>query len=236
MNHIEIDGKRLKVVRFTGNLYRADCNTYRLNSLGTNDYGGAPMKYFTLNKEETHAYSRRGFPYIKTWQPTQTLVLIDIFHVPTRDALKELIGADAINIAFPKHRNGFIYRVSEENTKNKNDVVLRSICELGSFDGYYMGRQDRRPNKRVGAFHSEVGLCPSAYRKIRLANVERDPEAPPCVRNRLGGPRKTVKNNSNNNNNNNNNNNRNNKSYNKEYNRRKFNITKVAPVSKFSLF
>jgi hypothetical protein len=228
MNHIEIDGKSLRVVNFTNNLYRADCTTYRVNSLASNDYRDAPMKYFTLNKEETHAYSRRGFPYIKTWQPIQNLVLIDIFHTPTRDALKELIGADAINIAFPKHHNGFIYRVSEENTKNKNDDVLRSICELGRFDGYYMRRQDRHPNKRVGAFHSEVGLCPSAYRKIRLTNVKRDLEAPPCIRNRLGGPRKTVKNNNNTRNNN--------KSYNKEYNRRKFNITKVAPVSKFSLF
>jgi len=220
MNTIQFRGKRIKVVHYTGQLYRADCERFSIGSYGYQNYREAPMKYFTLEKNETKAYSRRGFPFIKTWQTTgEPLILIDIFHVPTRNALKELIGAsgtshNAINTAFPEHREGFIYRVSEENTKNKDDEVLRSICQLGVFDGYYMGRQTSRGNGLVSTFHSEIGLCHSAFRKIQLIDIEKDPEAPPCIKNRVEKSRKTRRgylnrNNSNKNKNNNNNNNRN---------------------------
>lgn len=209
MNTIEFRGKRLRVVHYTGRLYRADCERFTVGSLGYQDYRGAPMKYFTLNKAETKSYARRGFPFIKTWQTIQPLVLIDIFHVPTRNALKELIGSNAINVAFPEHHEGFIYRVSEENTKNKDDDVLRSICQLGVFDGYYMARQSSRENGLVGTFHSEVGLCSDAFRKIRLDDVEKDAEAPPCMKNRGEKTRKVRRSFRNRNNNYNNNNSRN---------------------------
>ncbi len=200
MNTIQFRGKRLKVFHYTGHLYRADCETFSRGSLASQNYRTAPMKYFTLEKGETSAYSRRGYPFIKTWRPSEPLILIDIFDVPTRNALKDLIGANgstnAINIAFPLNNKGSVYRVSEENTKNKNDDVLRSICEQGVFDGYYMGKQVAR--NKVGTFHSEVGLCPSAFRKLVLESVEKDPSAPPCMKNRSNEKtRKRKRNNSN---------------------------------------
>ncbi len=208
MDTILFRGKRLKIVHFNGQLYRADCETFRVGSSASLNYRGAPMKYFTLEKQETYSYSRRGYPFIKTWQTTEPLILIDIFNIPTRNALKELIESSgnhsAINTAFPLHPEGFVYRVSEENTKNKDDDVLRSLCELGVFDGYYMGRQASRGNGLVSSFHSEVGLCPDAFRKLTLAEVEKDREAPPCMKNmgiKRGKTRRVNRNNNGNKNN-----------------------------------
>jgi len=228
MNTILFRGKHLKVVHYTGRLYRADCETFSEGLSASQDYRGAPMKYFTLEKQETYAYSRRGYPFIKTWRTERQLILIDIFDVPTRNALKELIGSGAINTAFPLHEKGFVYRVSEENTKNKDDDVLRSICEQGVFDGYYMRRQLSRGNGLVSSFHSEVGLCPGAFGKLVLEQVEKDREAPPCIKKKVGAPVKTRRsrffrnNNNNNKSNKNNNTNKNNKS-NKNNNKNKGN-------------
>lgn len=181
---IDIQGKRLQVVRFRDALYRADTTTFTVGSLGSQNYARAPMKYFTLAKYETDSYSRRGMPFVKTWEPTEELVLIDILHPATRKALKELIGAGNINIAFPEHPNGSIYRVSEENTVASDDAVLSAICNLGVFDGYYMKTQKSRNNGLVGAFHSEVGLCPRGLRKIRLEKVDKVAAAPRVVTHR----------------------------------------------------
>jgi hypothetical protein len=248
MNTIEFRGKRLKVVHYNGRLYRADCERFSVGLLASQNYRQAPMKYFTLEKDETYSYSRRGFPFIKTWQTIRPLILIDIFDVPTRNALKELIGASAIDIAFPIHSEGFVYRVSEENTKNKDDDVLRGICEQGVFDGYYMERQQSRENGHVSGFHSEVGLCPHAFNKLQLSEIEKDPNAPPCVKRNQNEktkkkPRNYTYNNSNkynkhnniNRNNRKNNTNRNNKNQNifPLSKRRRIN-TRIAPP-KFSL-
>lgn len=184
MNTIEYEGKRLRIVRFRAPLYRADRQTFLPGSLASNDYRGASMKYFTLAKNETDAYSKYGMPHIKTWEPIEELILVDILHTPTRHALEQIIGSNSISVAFPMKGNR-VSRVSEENTKHHNDTVLRSICDLGIVDGYYM----RRLNKNnMNKFHSEVGLCQRALRKLRLLRVNRNQyqAPPPPTRKRRG--------------------------------------------------
>ena len=75
MNSITIDGRRLKIVRFRDRLYRANRSTFTVGSKASNDYRGAPIKYFTLNEDELKAYTKYGMPYKKTWEPESDLVL-----------------------------------------------------------------------------------------------------------------------------------------------------------------
>lgn len=192
--NINIGGKRLKVVIFNtgGRLYRANQGTFGVNSLASNDYRGAPMKYFTLNESELSAYTKYDKPYKKTWKPVENLTLIDILHRPTRDALAELIGTDDLNVSFPI-RNGKVYRVSEEDEAYHDDNVLSAICNLG-FDGYYMKAIERTNNLK--GFHSEVGICGSSLHKLRLERVERIAEVPRAPTRK----RRRLNNNNNNNN------------------------------------
>jgi hypothetical protein len=191
MNSINIDGHKLKTIVFSGNLYRADRNFASAGISAAQNYKDAPMKYFTLYKDETIAYTKYGMRNIKSWKVTAPLVLIDIFDISTRNSLKELIGADALNIAFPLNKNGKVYRVSEENTKNKNDDVLRNICSLGGVDGYLMHKQEERSGG-IGSFHSEVGLCAKAFSKLVLVDLEKANVAPVIAPRR--NKRKTVSN------------------------------------------
>jgi hypothetical protein len=191
MNSINIDGHKLKTIVFSGNLYRADRNFASVGISAAQNYKDAPMKYFTLYKDETSAYTKYGMRNIKTWKVSAPLVLIDIFDISTRNSLKELIGANALNVAFPLNKNGKVYRVSEENTKNKNDDVLRNICSLGAVDGYLMHKQEERIGGIV-SFHSEVGLCPKAFSKLVLIDLEKANVAPVIAPRR--NKRKTVSN------------------------------------------
>lgn len=162
----------IKTRLYEGNLYRADAKSFKTQAKASNNYKNAPMKYFTLNKREVNTYTRYGKPFVKTWQTTDKLNLVDILDLETRKALEDTPNIKkSINIAFPI-KNGKVMRVSEEDTQDHDDVVLKIICGLG-YDGYYMETL-KEPGFK---FHSEVGLCPRAYDKLELAEVER--KAPP---------------------------------------------------------
>ena len=169
----------LDIVIYDGELYRADRATFTVGKTGANDYSDPriTIKYFTTDKDEVEPYVSHGLPFVKTWKSREPLVLLDIFKKGTREALKALIGARALNVAFPLNKKGNVYRVSEEGTKHLDDEVLNSICRLGIVDGYYMPRQEQRNG--VGTFHSEIGLCRGAFGKIVLVNSERSITAPP---------------------------------------------------------
>jgi hypothetical protein len=193
-----MDISKLKLVRIADPIFRANKSTFRVGLLASNNYRNAPMKYFTLNEKELSAYTKYGKPYKKKWQPTEELVLIDILDLSTRKALEEMIGSESLNIAFPITGNK-VSRVSEEHTRIHDDNVLRAICALDdSIDGYYMKRLTKKDLNNEGqnkyVFHSEVGLCPRAFSKLRLESVQRSLNDVPI--------RKRTRRNRNNNNNN----------------------------------
>lgn len=212
--NLERNGEKLRVVRVRVPLYRANKTrlySYKPNMtmglpdhLATAEYSNAPFKYFTLNKNELKAYTKYGMPFMKTWRPQEDLVLVDILHKPTRDALAKIIGSESLNVAFPLNGNT-VSRISNENTRVYDDNVLRSICDLG-LDGYYM---KRLANNNKIVFHSEVGLCKRAFSKLRIEDIEKTLEPPRAPtrnysHNSARKTRRSILNNSNNNNNNNN--------------------------------
>jgi len=199
-NSINVKGENLKLIRFRAPLYRA--NKSRLysykpnmsirapNHLASEEYTEAPFKYFTINKNELKAYTKYGMPFMKTWEPQEDLLLVDILHKPTRDALVNLIGAESLNIAFPVNGNK-VSRVSNENTRNHDDNVLRAICDLG-LDGYYMKKLE---NNNRFIFHSEIGLCKRAFGKLRIIDVEKAMEPPRAPTRRISNrARKIIRN------------------------------------------
>lgn len=195
----------IKTKIYNGSLYRANERSFTPFSKASDNYKGAPMKYFTLNKSELSAYTRYGKPYIKTWLTTDDLELVDILDLNTRKALEDVRGLrdspvlkDSLNIAFPIISNK-VSRISTEETKHHDDIVLKIICDLG-YDGYYM---KRIKNNNRYVFHSEVGLCPRAFHKLELQSVKRN--APPETRRNNTNKKKsrsrfTRRNNNNNNN------------------------------------
>lgn len=197
---MNIDG--LKIVKISNPIYRADKEYSRVGGLASNIYDGAPIKYFTLNKNELSVYTKYGMPYKKTWEPTEELVLIDILHKPTREKLAKLIIPESLNIAFPINGNN-VSRVSEEDTKIHDDNVLKAICSLNldgqSLDGYYMEKIVKKNNNGINktVFHSEVGLCSNAFHKLELKETEKSNNAPPVYRNRTRNNRKRNRNNGN---------------------------------------
>lgn len=200
MNMVNIEGKRLKTVIFNVNqrLYRANQGTFSVNRLASENYRNAPMKYFTLNERELSAYTKYGKPFKKTWRAIENLTLVDILHKPTREALAELIGSEDLDFSFPI-RYDKVYRVSEEDKMYHDDNVLKAICKLG-VDGYYMRAIE--PNNNAKGFHSEVGICGSSLKKLRLERVQKNMYEPP-----QGPTRKRRRFNNNNNNTQRNNNN-----------------------------
>jgi hypothetical protein len=210
--NITYDGHRLRVRIFRAPLYRANSMTSLVvtnpnndpvprlpnRRRGSNIYHQAPMKYFTLTSNETRAYTKYGKPYIKTWLPTEDLVLIDILHTPTRRSLAEIIGSNSLNIAFPI-KNNRTYRISTENTQVHDDQVLSRICGIQIdgmpiADGYYMERVEN--NNNVPAFHSEVGLCQAALNKLELSAESKNvvPPAPPNRRQTLKNRKRRLNN------------------------------------------
>lgn len=179
MNTVNIGGQRIRFVIFNRDqqLFRANATPFVVNRSASENYVGAPMKYFTLSEREIASYISRGKPFKKTWRATEDLKLIDILHKPTREALARLIGSEDLDHSFPIIKNK-VYRVSEENEAYRDDNVLREICELGNFDGYYMRTLER--NNASKGFHSEVGICGSSLKKLRLENIARNvTQAPP---------------------------------------------------------
>lgn len=176
MNRITINGKQLRVVHYNGSLWRADYNYIIPGVTARTNYAGARYKYFTLSREELGNYTRRGMSNIKEWSVQRPLVLIDIMDTATREAMEQLVGGQHISIAFPMNNGGRPYRVSEEDTAVHDDAFLEQLCRLG-VDGYYMERQEARP-PNVGVFHSEVGLCATAFNALRLTNIYKSQNAP----------------------------------------------------------
>lgn len=172
----------IKIIKFQAPLFRANKNLFennilkyrankaKKNTLASNNYKNAPTKYFTLKRNEVNAYTKQGTTYIKNWNVTEELNLVDILDLKTRKNLEDKFKnhknfVNAISEAFPI--NGNIVRRISSSTKEDNEV-LNKICELG-YDGYYMDVE----GKNIG-FHSEVGLCKKAFNKLKLMkNSER---------------------------------------------------------------
>jgi hypothetical protein len=180
MNRVSINGVQLKVVHYNGPLWRADYSYMKEGTNARTNYAGAEYKYFTLSRDELGSYTRRGMTHIKRWQSRRPLVLIDIMDKTTHSALKRIIGEDYLRIPLPLNKNGRPYRVSEENTAKKDDEFLGELCKLG-LDGYYMIRQEARNG--VDTFHSEVGLCSTAFSDLELMDVSKANNAPALKRN-----------------------------------------------------
>ena len=177
-----MEGIKVKILEPNEFLYRANKNTNKNNKfkyvakntkskiLASNNYKDAEVKYFTLSENESRAYTKKGKSYIKSWKPhyinktneKDKIILVDILDLPTRIKLEEYFTNNEKTIfknAFPIV-NGKVSRNSQ-STKDDN-IILKKICSLGKYDGYYM--------KTIPSFHSEVGLCKEALKKIELIN------------------------------------------------------------------
>lgn len=176
----------IKTIKFKAPLYRANKNIFiklpngtesksynaslaKINNLASIDYKNAPVKYFTLKRNNVKSYTKEGETYTKNWEVTKELNLVDILDLGTRKALetqdkyenenKQMKFIETINKAFPIF-DGKVGRVS--SSTKKDNRILNKICELG-YDGYYMNVE----GKNMG-FHSEVGLCNKAFNKLKL--------------------------------------------------------------------
>ena len=107
------------------------------------------------------------------------LVLLDILDLKTRRALGQIIGEESLAIAFPI-KGDKVSRISTEETMMHDDIVLGAICTLNIADGYYM---ERLGNNMDFVFHSEVGLCPTAFGKLKLVAAKRNISAPAPLNN-----------------------------------------------------
>jgi len=154
-----MDGIKIKV--FKEKLYRANKTPANKNIFASVNYKGAPRKYFTLRKNELNAYTKKGITHKKTWNVTSDLKLVDILDPDTRQNLEEYFitsrEINALKSAFPIRKRG---PSRNSNNVKVDNIVLDKLCELG-YDGYYM--------ETISAFHSEVGLCQTAFDKLKLA-------------------------------------------------------------------
>lgn len=183
MNRISIDGKQLKVVHYNGELWRADYTYIQKGVTARTNYRGAQYKYFTTSPNELNSYTRRGMSYIKKWQPRRPLVLIDILDKDTHTAVTQLIGEEYMKNPFPKNKKqgNKPYRVSTEATAKNDYAFLDRLCKLG-LDGYYMEKQLARNG--VNGFHSEIGLCSTAFNDLILMSDGKSNNGPALKRNR----------------------------------------------------
>jgi hypothetical protein len=167
-----------KVIEFSGNLYRAEKYRGENNTRANKHYNRSiPFHFFTTAKNELGIYRKYGTTYTKTWRAEEPLLLIDIMDVDTRKLLENHIDKAKLNVAFPMI-NDKVYRVSEDYTVHIDRDILKGICSLQhtngrAIDGYYMKRQEGIPLLEIMPFHSEVGLCQHAFRKLKLVQTER---------------------------------------------------------------
>lgn len=173
----------IKTIEYNGPLFRANKNLYnkrnqliysaskaKAGNLASVNYKNAPTKYFTLNRSNVNAYTKKGTTHTKNWNTIQVLKLVDILDYNTRKALEhrfknDRVFVNAITEAFPV--NDKIVRRISSSTEEDNQIINK-ICSLG-YDGYYMNVE----GKNIG-FHSEVGLCNKAFSKLKLQkNSER---------------------------------------------------------------
>jgi hypothetical protein len=167
----------IKTVSYKGKLYRANKDIIKngklvykaktkKNILASVNYKNAPLKYFTLKRNNVKSYRKEGTTYTKNWNVTDELNLVDILDLKTREAIEAKLNQNkafknAIEKAFPINE-GKVGRMS--SSVEQDNIVLRGICEL-EYDGYYMESKN--------AFHSEIGLCKKAFNKLKL---EKNPE------------------------------------------------------------
>ena len=190
-----------KIVEYSSPLFRAE-KFKGVNQTRANQHYNAsiPYHFFTTVKAEVEPYRKYGTTYTKTWRVTEPLVLIDIMDLPTRKLLEQYVDKSKLDIAFPIINNK-VYRVSENETDMIDRAVLQALCSLRHndgrpIDGYYMKRQEGNLPSPITTFHSEVGLCRRAFRKLMHESSEKMVRA-----NRMNRVTKRVRNmNSNNNN------------------------------------
>jgi hypothetical protein len=188
----------IKTIEYIGELFRADEDIGK-NPIGETAVNHYPANYthqfFTLTNAETSSYRKKGVRYTKTWEVNQAtpLLLLDMLDLATRNWVLHTIknSKKYLNTAFPVIKNK-VYRFSNTNTVSDDRAILNIICGLTTpdgraIDGYYMERQVNVPlhsntqrsfNNAISPFHSEIGLCRSAFHKIRLINIKTTREIP----------------------------------------------------------
>ena len=155
-----------KILKTGQELFRANKINSKNNAIASENYKGAPVKYFTLNKNEVSAYTKYGTTYTKTWNVTGNLKLVDILDYDTRIKLENdftVNEREALNDAFPVNKKREIVSRNSSSVRIDN-IVLKRLCNLG-YDGYYM--------RSIRAFHSEVGLCPYGFSKLKMVKSEK---------------------------------------------------------------
>ncbi len=155
-------GHTIQVVLYTGQLFRVD---HEDAPIYVRNVPEAPFKFFTTTEEEALAgYGNRGH-ILRRYAPAQPLVLVDMFHEPTRTAIRALmtnVEQGNLNFSFPVTNHG-ISRRSEADQTARNYSVAGAICRLFAehgIHGYYIPRS--------AAFHSEVMLCGNSLRPAVL--------------------------------------------------------------------
>ena len=177
----------IKIVKYSGSLWRADKNS-------STRYSNTNIKYFALSEPEIQTYVEKAHnPYKNHWitKEGQILNLVDILDLSTRKSLELMpeMSKNALNFSFPVNKN----KVLRESDFKPDNTVLRGICALG-YDGYFM---KNLTNKGDYIFHSEIGLCRSAFSKIELKETKINRSVAPTVPNRK---KRFTRNNNNNNN------------------------------------
>jgi len=173
-----VNGHKLRLVTYEKSLYRGNTMTSNKNTANQH-YGTNYNKFFATIKNETKPYIKNArIGYIKEWTPMEPLYLIDIKDLETRRALDHILSdhKDWLNTAFPIVKNK-VFRYSEEDTAQIDAKLLNALCSIETddgrrIDGYYMDSQRNFATtnnlRNIVKFHSEIGLCRSALRKLRL--------------------------------------------------------------------
>lgn len=175
---VNIDGHKLHIVIYGKSLFRGNTMTSNKNTANQH-YGTMYNKFFATMKNETKPYVKNArIGYIKEWIPSESLFLLDIKDLETRKSLEYLLNdyKDWLNTAFPVVKNK-VYRYSEEDTAQIDAKLLSALCQIQTpdghkIDGYFMEKQRNvitmNNGRDIIGFHSEIGLCRSALRKLRL--------------------------------------------------------------------
>jgi len=173
---INVNGDTLRIVEYTNPLFRGNAKTSSYTTANKH-YGNTYNKFFTTIKEETIPYIKNELKgYIKTWVPMEPLRLLHIFDLETRHSLNKLVNKTLLNTAFPVVRNK-VYRYSEEDTAQIDAKLLSELCTIqdndgNKIDGYIIEKQTdyttANNGRNIVKFHSEIGLCKSALKKLQL--------------------------------------------------------------------
>lgn len=185
---VRAEGHRLRMITYDAPLYRGDkmtSNETQANRHYTTRYD----KFFATRENETAKYIQNALKgYTKEWKVTAPLHLIDILDLETRQALEHLVEHPALlDTAFPIRHNK-VYRYSEDDTGQIDAQLLGELCRIRTDDGapiegYYMAKQQPNAARQsedpdIIGFHSEVGLCRSAFHKLFLTRTKFSKKAP----------------------------------------------------------